>query len=177
VPGWCRWAGVSDGTSEISVVADGVLSKGGSLPWGGFCSGAAIVGRYTPLSLRQLEVAGLRAGVTGARNIHAGRGRKSSVKIIRQRPSRFVRTSRARRSWVARAGLVRSLVRIRQFLRWAKLCSTGARPTARTRLASFCPGSACGCGWGRSWCNHRVEEVVVQAAEAEVGQRAEAGGA
>jgi hypothetical protein len=44
--------------------------------------------------------------------------------------SRFVRTSRARRRRVAWAGSVRSLVRVRQLLRWAKPCSTGARPTA-----------------------------------------------
>lgn len=79
---------------------------------------------WTPVSLCQLEVAGQRAGVTDPRAIRAGLGREPTEKIIRQRLiSRFVRTSRARRRWVARAGSVRSLVRIRQFLRWAKPCS------------------------------------------------------
>ncbi|WTF12029.1 hypothetical protein OG846_00095 [Streptomyces sp. NBC_01601] len=46
VPVWCRWVGVSDGTSELGVFAGGVLSKGGvtavgryvrrpRLSWGG----------------------------------------------------------------------------------------------------------------------------------------------
>lgn len=39
------------------------------------------------------------------------------------------------------AGSVRSLVRIRQAFMFAKPCSTGARPAARTRLACFCPGA------------------------------------
>lgn len=74
--------------------------------------------RPCALSCRQLEVAAQRAGVPGPRGTRAGRGREPTEKAIRQRlTSRFVRTSRARRSRVARAGSVRSLVRIRQLLR------------------------------------------------------------
>jgi hypothetical protein len=81
-----------------------------------------------------------RAGVPVCRGAHAGCG-GSTEKIIRQRlASRFVRTSRAHRSWGTRDGSVRSSVRIRQFLRWAKSRSTGTRPTARTCLASSWPG-------------------------------------
>jgi hypothetical protein len=49
---------------------------------------------------------------------HAGRGRVSAVLIVCQRlTTRFVRTSRARRGAVARAGSVRSLVRVRHEVR------------------------------------------------------------
>ncbi len=79
---------------------------------------------------------------------------------------------------MAWAGSVRSLVKVRQFLRWAKPCSTGARPTARTRLASFWPGVSL---WARVAAKPvtitGAVNVVVQAAEAEVGQRPEASGA
>jgi hypothetical protein len=71
------------------------------------------VAEKTSVSLRQLEVAGQRAGVTGVRGTRADGGWKPTEKIIGQRlTSRFVRTSRSR---VARAGSVRYLVRIRQF--------------------------------------------------------------
>jgi len=46
-----------------------------------------------------------------------------------------VRTSRARSSMVALAGLRRSRVRIRQFLRSLKPCSTGARAADRAWFA------------------------------------------
>ncbi len=56
------------------------------------------------------------------------------------RPGHRAAVRRARRRRVAWAGAMRSVVRVRQFFRWANPCSTGARPTARTRLASFWPG-------------------------------------
>lgn len=45
-------------------------------------------------------------------------------------------------------------------------------------MASFCPGGELvGAGGGEAGDDHGVANVVVQAAEAEVGQRPEAGGA
>ncbi|MFF7803166.1 transposase [Streptomyces olivaceus] len=80
------------------------------------------------MSLRQLEFAGRRPGMTDARGTRAGRGREPTQKIIHQRLiSRFVRTSRTRRRRVARAGSVRSLVRIR---------STAAHQQSRQTLKS-----------------------------------------
>lgn len=53
--------------------------------------------------------------MTGPRGAHAGRGQQSVEKIIRQQlTSRFVRTSRALRSWVAWAGSVLFLQPMRQ---------------------------------------------------------------
>ncbi|EFE64769.1 predicted protein [Streptomyces viridosporus ATCC 14672] len=40
--------------------------------------------QWLALRLRQLEVAGHRAGVTRTRGTHSGRGRQSAEKIVRQ---------------------------------------------------------------------------------------------
>ena len=62
------------------------------------------------------------------------------MKIVGHRAtSRFVRTSKALTREVAQEGSVRTLPRTRQFLRWAKPCSTGARAAASAVLDSFWP--------------------------------------
>lgn len=103
----------------------------------------------------------------------------TSVKIVDHRDtSRFVRTSRALPRAVAQVGSVRTLPSTRQFLRWAKPCSTGARTAASAVFDSFCPrvrgrfpgglvtGDHCGAGVGAA---------VVEPDEAQVGDRPETG--
>ena len=87
--------------------------------------------RLPPLSTVHREVAGHGSGVRGVRDARAGRGWMTSVKIVGHREtSRFVRTSRDLTRAVAHVGSVRTLPSTRQFLRWAKPCSTEARTAA-----------------------------------------------
>ena len=76
------------------------------------------------------------AGFVGAR---PGRRRLSTFLIVCQRAtSRFVRITSARRGLVARAGAMRSLVRMCRFFGCAKACSIGARAAEKTRFALLC---------------------------------------
>jgi len=93
----------------------------------------------------QAEVAGHGADLRGHRDARAGRRQVTLVKIVGHRAtSRFVRTSRARTRAVAQEGSVRTLPRMRQFSRWAKPCSTGARTAASLAKALYL-------GENRSW--------------------------
>lgn len=93
----------------------------------------------------------------------------------------LVRTSRARRRAVAWAGSVRSLVIMRQAFRFAKPCSTGARPAARMRLACFWPGVSLRARVALKPVTMTRSSGVLgfvhadEADEAQVGERAEAG--
>jgi hypothetical protein len=103
----------------------------------------------------------------------------TSVKIVGQREtSRFFRTSRVLTRAVAHFGSVRTLPRTRQFLRWAKPCSTGARAAASALLDSFCPRVRGPGAGGFVAGDHRrvgVRGAVVEADEAQVGDGAEPG--
>jgi hypothetical protein len=101
---------------------------------------ASLVSDRAAMSSVHREVAGHGSGVCGVLDARAGGRRMTSVKIVGHREtSRFVRTSRALTRVVAHFGSVRTLPRTRQFLRWAKPCSTGARTAASALLDSFCP--------------------------------------
>ncbi|EKX60308.1 hypothetical protein STRIP9103_02582 [Streptomyces ipomoeae 91-03] len=90
------------------------------------------------VSCAHREVADHGARVPGLRGARSGRGRMTPGKVIGQRAtSRFVSTSRALTSVVAHFGSVRTWPSTRQFFRWGKPCSTGARTAASALLESF----------------------------------------
>lgn len=114
------------------------------------------------------------AQVRPARCVH-----QAARLIVRQRlTSRFVSTSRARKRPVARAGSVRSLVRVRHILRWAKKAVFDGGACGGEHAVGFllAVGELAGAGGLVAGDDDRGVGIVVQAEEAEVGQGAETGG-